>query len=364
MSWHAVDAVDDAIEATRRFLFPFSLVRWMKLALLVLFMGGGVSANASGPGTLSSGGSVLEEVALATEGPIDGSVPIDSLAPVDGSVPIDGVLPVVMGIGILLTIVVISVISLSLRLVFYDALHTNEVRLWRPFISRLRQAVGLFAVSAVLSVAVAAPIVTAVLITVLSTNPIGWQPIDLLATTLMSLSTGPTVALGVVGALFGLLSVLALRLTYEFVVPTMIVEDSGAIAGWQRLWRSLRGNWIDVAIYFFVHLIIGIGIAIVEGLAVVLAGATVVVVAGIVLLVASVPLGGFGAVLGTTVGIAVLSVVLLVSLLALLVLVLPVRILTRSYMISYEVSTLGGIDRSLALLHPETGLETETSELQ
>jgi len=32
MSWHAVDAVDDAVEATRRFLFPFSLVRWTKLA--------------------------------------------------------------------------------------------------------------------------------------------------------------------------------------------------------------------------------------------------------------------------------------------------------------------------------------------
>jgi len=47
MSWHAVAALDDAVDATRRFLFPFSLVRWAKLAFLILLMGGsGASVNA------------------------------------------------------------------------------------------------------------------------------------------------------------------------------------------------------------------------------------------------------------------------------------------------------------------------------
>ena len=49
MGWHSVDAVDDAVEVTRRFLFPFGLVRWAKLALLVLLMGGGANAGVSVP---------------------------------------------------------------------------------------------------------------------------------------------------------------------------------------------------------------------------------------------------------------------------------------------------------------------------
>ena len=46
MSWNAVDAVDDAVEATRRFLFPVRLVRWAKLSVLVLLMGGSAGTNA------------------------------------------------------------------------------------------------------------------------------------------------------------------------------------------------------------------------------------------------------------------------------------------------------------------------------
>jgi len=359
MSWHAVDAVDDAIETTRRFLFPCRLVRWTKLALLVLLMGSGARVSTSTPSGSFTGITALGEGDPATAGPFGGLVAVDispitaGSTPIDSFVPIGGAFFLAVGVGLLLIIVIISVISLSLRLVFYDALHTNEVRLWRPFIGRFRQAAGLFVVSTALSVAVAVPITTAVLTAVLSLGPIGWQPADSAAATFFSLSTGLIVTLGVIATISWLMLVLALRLTYEFVVPTMIVENSGAIAAWQRLWRSLRGNWADVSVYLLIHFVIGIALSIVEGVAATLVGATAVIVAGIVLLVASVTLGGFSALTGSTVGIVVISVVLLAALLILLMLVLPVRILTRSYLIIYEVSTLTGIDQSLTLLHPE-----------
>ncbi|OSO93818.1 hypothetical protein B9H04_15145, partial [Halorubrum ezzemoulense DSM 17463] len=44
MSWHAVDAVDRAVDATRRLLFPFEAVRWVKLAALAAGMAGGGAA--------------------------------------------------------------------------------------------------------------------------------------------------------------------------------------------------------------------------------------------------------------------------------------------------------------------------------
>ena len=40
MSLYAVENIGDAYEATRAFLFPFSLRRWLKLALVVFFVGG------------------------------------------------------------------------------------------------------------------------------------------------------------------------------------------------------------------------------------------------------------------------------------------------------------------------------------
>lgn len=40
MTWYAVSAIDDALEATWEFLFPVRGWRWLKLAVVVFFLGG------------------------------------------------------------------------------------------------------------------------------------------------------------------------------------------------------------------------------------------------------------------------------------------------------------------------------------
>ena len=374
MSWHAVDAVDDAIAATRRFLFPFSPVRWAKLALLVLLMGGGVTATTPIPIGSGAGATGIEGFAPAADssiadssiadGSIDGGGEIDAEgigAGLAAVVPDGGLLAAIV-VGAILVAVVFSVFSLSVRLAFYDALHTNDVRLWRPFVSRLRQATGLFAVLTAMSIAAVAPVSIAVLVAGGSAAQVGWTPLDSLLAVVTPLSSGLTVTLGIAGTVFALLSVLALRLTYEFVVPAMIVENRGVIAGWKRVWKLLRRNRADVAVYLVVHFLIGIGVSILETLVVALVGTAVVVTAGLVLLVIAGVLGGFGSLIGTTAGIAVVLAVVGAALLMLVLLLLPIRVVTRSYLISYEVSTLGGIDRSLTLLHPNIDPTAPTAE--
>ncbi|GAB7008629.1 DUF7544 domain-containing protein [Halorubrum trueperi] len=351
MSWHAVDAVDDAVETTRRFLFPFSLVRWTKLAFLVLLMGGGAGASSSVSTSIPSapGGGLRSQ--WVTD-PDSGAV---SVGPFDGALSLDGTLLAAVGIGIVLFVAALSVCSLSLRLVFYDALRTDEVRLWRPFLSRLRQAAGLFVLSVFLGVTAALPVVLAVLVAVPGSDPVGWRPADAFAESIArlfaGLSTGPTVAIGLLGVAVVLIAAFALRFTYEFVVPIMVAKDTGVIAGWRRFLDTLRRGWSDVLVYLVVHFFVGVGISIVEGIAFVLVGATVVVLAGFVLLLAAIPLGGLGALGGTTVGTAVLAIVVVASILLLAVFLLPVSVVTRTYRIAYEVSTLGGIDTGVALLH-------------
>jgi len=356
MGWHAVEAVDDAVGVTRRFLFPFSLVRWAKLALLVFLMGGGANAGVSVPaapdariggisGFLGSGGTETESE--------DGVAALDAVvSDVLSGLPGDWLIAVVAFV-VIASVVALSVASLSLRLVFYDALRTNEVRLWRPFLGRFRQAVGLFVASVGLWSLAAGPIALAVLVAAAAERPIGWGPIDSLATAMGSLSVGPAVILGLVGSVIVLLATLALRLTYEFVVPAMVVEETGVLAGWHRVWRAVSGEWLELLGYLAVHFFVRLGTAIVEGITLVIAGSAVVVITGSALLLAAVPLGGLGALASTAAGLVTVAIIGIAAAATLVALTLPVSVVTRSYVIAYEVATLGGIDPELALFHPD-----------
>ncbi|KDS92085.1 hypothetical protein FK85_07200 [Halorubrum saccharovorum] len=340
MGWHAVEAVDDAVEATRRFLFPFSLVRWAKLALLVLLMGGGANAGVSVPAAPDTAGFDTMELDTVVSDLLAGTADDQLIVAV-------AVVAVVAIVGV----VALSVASLSLRLVFYDALQTNEVRLWRPFLGRLRQAVGLFVVSALLWLIAVLPVAVAVLVGVAGEMSIGWAPVDSFAAAAGSLSIGPAVVLGLLGSVVVLIATLALRLTYEFAVPAMVVEGIGVIDGWRRVWRAISGEWAELLVYLAVHFFVRLGTAIVEGIAFVIAGSAVLVVAGSTLLLAAVPLGGLGALVSTTAGIATVVIVGIVAVASLVALTLPVSVVTQSYVIAYEVDTLGGIDPELMVLH-------------
>lgn len=51
MAWHAIESLDDALTATRELLLPFSIRRWLSLALVAFFVSGATALepNASVP---------------------------------------------------------------------------------------------------------------------------------------------------------------------------------------------------------------------------------------------------------------------------------------------------------------------------
>ncbi|MES3161264.1 MAG: hypothetical protein PPP55_06795 [Halorubrum sp.] len=330
MSWHAVDAIDDAVEVTRRFLFPFSLVRWTILALLVLLMGGTVNTNISVP---------FVPEAEFTLFP-DGVVPAELASDVDTGMLL-GVVALVTVLG-----VAVSVATLSVRLVFYDALRTNEVRVWGPFVARLRQALGLF----VVSTAVGAVVLLPLLVGVVTFTTVGWKPADALGNTVAGLPNWGVGILLVLGGVLTLVALLALRFTYEFVVPVMVHRDVGVVAAWRRFGVTLRRSWTAFLLYLVIHFFIGLAVSIAEAVVFVFAGGVIVVFAGIAVLLLGGVLGGLGAVTSTTAGGVAVALVVGVALLALLFVFAPVRLVTRTYLIAYEVSTLARIDPDLSLL--------------
>jgi hypothetical protein len=371
MGWYAVEAVDRAVRVTRLFLFPFETVRWVKLAFLALVMvGGGAGAPGvtTSPLGVSAGGVGVWNEAGPTEfastpsgGERLANPGVDSVvnAGVDSVVnlgverlaEVDAALLTGIAAGILLLGAALFACTIAFRLVFYEALATTEVALWRPFRDRFRQALGLLGFAAAVAVAAALPAVA---------FAVALSPgvLRVLGVSVAGLSGGsPTVTpllgtLGVFAGAVALVGTAVSRLTFEFVAPAMVARDVGVIAGWRAVWASFRGSWADVVAYVAVHVVLAAGVGVVQAVAAAFVAGVVAVAALVALLLAAVPLGGVGALIGTTAGAVVLATVLVCAVATVVLLTVPVTLVVRTYLIAFEVSTLAGIDPDLAPLAP------------
>lgn len=344
MSWRTVTAVDDAVGATRRFLFPFRPLRWGILAVLVFAMAGGVSA---GVWTFVAADVLLAGFVESIEtGGAGATAAIMRLASGVAADRLSLAVAVVAG-G---TAVALSVASLTLRLLFYDALETNEVRLLRPFFRRFRQAVGLFIAVVILRTVAVGAVALATVIGLVSATPVRWAPIESVGGATGALPVESVVAAWMLASLAVLGVSLALRLTYEFVVPMMIADDLGVLVGWKRVVYAVVSEWRETMAYLVVHFFVGLGTALFEAVVVGTLGLSVAAIGGVALLLAAGLLGGLGALVGTTIGLVVVGLVTLTAVTTLLMVAIPIAVLTRTYVITYEVAALGGIDPSVQLL--------------
>lgn len=150
MAWYAASAIDDALETTRAFLFPFGGWRWLKLAVVVFFLGGVGSGGGSfnlpsgtgnvdvpsggGQGTGTGGGA-------ATPGSSDIAAPEGGILGGLSDVELAGILAVI-GI-VLLLVLAFAVCGAVMEFVLLDALRTDEIHLRRYFRTRFGKGVRL-----------------------------------------------------------------------------------------------------------------------------------------------------------------------------------------------------------------------------
>ncbi|TKX59654.1 hypothetical protein EXE44_04245 [Halorubrum sp. SS7] len=356
MSWHAVEAVDRAVRVTRGFLFPFEAVRWAKLGFLALVMAGG-GAGASGATTSSFGGpagggaGAWSDAGLTEPMSVPAGVERAANAGVERLAEVDAAVLTGLALGVLLAGMALFACSIAFRLVFYEALSTTEVALWRPFRDRFRQALGLLGVAVVSAVAVGLPAVAVAI--AIDPDLLRFLGVSVGGLAGQSSVTAPVSGvLVVIGATVVLAGTVVSRVTFEFVAPAMVARDVGVIDGWRAVWSSLRGSRAEVIVYFAVHLVLAAGVGIVQAAAAAFVAGVVGVAALVALLLAAVALGGVGAMVGTTAGAVVLAAVFVCAVVAVVVLTLPVALVVRTYLTAFEVSTLAGIDPDLAPLAP------------
>ncbi|QLG63032.1 DUF7544 domain-containing protein [Halorarum salinum] len=357
MSWYAVDAIDDALNATRAFLFPFSLGRWARLALVTLFLGGG---GAGVQNVFQYADSLGQFAGPGAPGPVGGPSALAPLAggattpdPVllaqaGGGVP--NALPFALGLVGLVVIAVFVLLALLFTVlgpvfefVFVDVIATDDVRVRSAFRRNFWKGMRLLAFSIGLGILFAVPIVLAgaVLFGVGATGFTGMEFADF--------GVGGAVALLVLLLGWMLLFSLVYGFTRQFVVPVMFVDDVGVLSGWSTVWGLLRAEVGQSVLYVALHFLVGIGVALVRALLALVALVPVGIVA--------VAVGfGFGAVAGGAVspdigvGVGVIAGGAVGLLLYFLLVFLPLNVLTRTYLRTYELAALAGFDGSYDVL--------------
>lgn len=321
MALHAVDNVQRAFGVTREFLTPIDARRLSKLAVVAFFVGGGVS---------------LPSVQFNASTPSEG-IPVNGLSgALPGSLPADPLVIVaaLVGAGVLLG-ALFAFVGAVMEFVLIESLRTGEVSIRRHWRRRWRQGLRLF----VFRVAIGLPMLAGVL---------GW-----LALVFVPLFTGrdpaiPFVAffvgipvLLVVGVVYGLVS----GFTTSLVVPLMIRFDSGVIAAWRRLWRSITAAWKQYLAYAVIAFLLTVAVGLVASIAV---GLVAVLLAVPFVLVAAVTHVAVS--LSSTVGIVVLvGLGLLFGVTTLAVWALA-HVPVVTYLRYYALLVLGDVDESFDLV--------------
>jgi hypothetical protein len=250
MALHAVDDLSDAVTATREFLFPFTWGRWLRLALISLFVAGGSGGGSppnmfqytmGGPGPAGTGyhpgfsdiGTVLQQHL--------------------------GVLVLIGGLVFLLTLV-LGWLASTLEFALLESLRQDSVTIrryirqfsglgTRLFAFRLVFGLGVFLVIGAIALAIIWPVLMGV----------GRNFLFLL------------VFLAPVFLIIGLMAAIIYVLTTAFVVPIMLLEDRGVLSAWRRFWPTLTGDWKQILVFLlvgmFVMMVIGIAVGIVAAIA-------------------------------------------------------------------------------------------------
>jgi hypothetical protein len=327
-SWYALAALSDARDATKDLLFPVDRGRWLRIALIALFVGVGGGVPTGGGNANVPAGTQVPSGPSPGPGPAPG--PGVQFPDVGAAVVIGAVVAVVVGL-----ILLWSLVGAVMEFVLVVGLRDRELSIRAPFREQFRPGLRLFGFRLVVGLASLLLIGLPLLLVV--ALGVGFSPVALVLLV-------PLLFLFVLVALGG---GVVLGLTTDFVVPTMLVEECGVLDAWRRLWPTLRAEWKQAALYVVAKFVLGIAVSIVVSVAmlvVVVAVAIPFAIVGVALFLGLSAIDAGAA----AVFIAVPLVALFVLLMIVVGLVIQVPALT--FVRYYSLSVLGLFDADLDLV--------------
>jgi hypothetical protein len=352
MPLHALDDIGDAIDATKSLLVPVQFWQWLKLALVVFFIGGGgaginsiQNVNGSGPSGQPSG----PDQGFQLVGYLDGLLaPLDAVVlqttgtdlPPEAQRLLAGAgLALLAGVVILLLLFLLyAFLSNFMEFVFVESLIEREVHVRRYFGGNLGNGLRLFGFR--LSLDVVSLLAVAVLVYVVLVPVLG-----------VELANPGTIDGGVIVRALALLSIpfflgivllgLITGFTNVFVVPLMLQGDHGIVRGWRRLLASMTDAPKQYLAYLLFSVVLTIGVALFS-----------VILIGIVGVMLLIPFGIVAALFWVVLGEGVTAFVLTGLVLAVWALLvfgvsLFVQVPLQSFLRYYAMLVLGDIDTAM-----------------
>ncbi|MBX0322908.1 hypothetical protein EGH21_07685 [Halomicroarcula sp. F13] len=355
MTLHAIDNIDDAIDATQAFLFPFDLRKWLKLAFVVFFVGGGGSGlnfarslnsfDDFGQGPTGPNGSgsefaltgTLDVLPSIADGTLSQFTPPGPELPPGAAEALAGagIVLLVALLAVALFVLVVGLLSNFMEFVFVQSLVEREVHVRRYFGENVGNGVRLLVFRLVFGLVTLLLAGGAFLVLFLVVA--GGELANLGPEALVASST--LLILGF--AVFAVVSGVVNGFTTVFVVPLMLQGDHGVVQGWRRLLASIGEHPKQYLAYLALSVVLGIGVGIV--------GAVAGVVAFVVLLI---PFGLAAAALWFALGQGLVAgvlagLVLALFALAMLVVANLVKVPLQAFLRYYAMLVLGAIDAEM-----------------
>ena len=333
MAWHAIDSVEPAWDKTVGLLFkPFRGRFWLKLALVVLFMGLGGGGGGGG-----NAGNFRYPV---------GGDPNEFFATVANKVMENIGIIAIATVVLILIALTLSYIKRVMYFVFLESVLNSKVEIVAGFKRHMGKGFRVFLFELVLGIicllCVLVPMLAYYFIFGFSFGTAFW----------LSLIVG---ILGLI-LLIIVASIIA-SFTKSFVVPYMY-KGRGVIEGWKHLLSVLRENAAQTLVYVFVSIILKI-VSAIAGLIVLIIVLLVLAIPGVIIGLLLVMIGGGIALSGVCSGpmlllcvgagiVALIPVMVVISYLITLV-TLPISVFFRYYSLIF----LTKIDKGVKI--PELG---------
>jgi hypothetical protein len=343
MPLYALEDLDDALAVTRGFLLPVDRTTWVKLAVVAVFIGGpGANLN-SFQYTFGGNGT-------GTGMPRPGEFPF----PVPGQFPGPTFGPrtwllVAAIVGVLLVLALaFALVGSIMEFVFVESLRAEAVRIREYWGDRWRQGLRLFGFRIVVGLFVFGSVLllsAPFLLPLLGVGPVAG-----------GLSIAFLVVLVPLFFVLAIVAGLVNGFTTVFVVPVMILEGGGVLAGWRRLWPTITAQWEQYLAYAVAGFVLSI-----------LGGILIAIATGVLALLLLIPFGilfaiGIGVLaVAQPFGIGLLAVVGVLFGLTIVAVAAIVQVPVQTYLRYYALLVLGDVDPDLDLVPDQRAAVRESS---
>lgn len=252
MSWSGIDAIDGAIKRTKKALIePFNFWKWVKLGIIVFFIGGGSRVSSSNPVSFS--------------GPYRGEqIPVPTMDEVISQVTRFWqeyfTIILVVAVFILFLILLFSYISSVMEFVLVESLVTDVVTFWASSRKYLRIGFNLFIIRLgaglfLLSLLILFMLPVLKLIT--------GSPGIILAEMIFG------IILRVIVILLGLAVVNGIIQSFiNLSIPLAMYNDMGIVKAIKSVAGKAITDWKQIVMYWIIRILLGIAAGIAVGIAV------------------------------------------------------------------------------------------------